>query len=430
MGDRSTPFKKKPKSRRGIQIDGEWHCACDPRKPAIVQVVTKNGSNYGRRFYSCLNAYKPNDCRFFWWKDEPKQPGGIVGENAGHNTTLGQGSSNIPPQYPNNNNMPSEGSDMPAPVGPQPDVGRGSSTPRATRTGTVSHPPDGLGDINTNLASSRDGTPPAEFQPTLGGHIHSPTSTVFPGATTPTRTLFPNNRRQGLLSGLDGDDSDASSNADKQPAVGVMHPPKRKLTSAGDGSPEQRAEHIHAGGQTTTERSEAFDFEPTGGLGQATNVIGRSNQPEKTPASAFTTPSKHRPGLGSGTGTGSLGPSAAKRQKTAQSATHGTTPTSARSRKSPMFPLADSPVKDLPMTTEIMTLLEGDNISQRTERAVRSQLNTFARQAAGIELARNMLREKNQAKDIKIARLKAQVAEFRDIAVRQQAEDESRQQQL
>lgn len=400
---------------------------CYPRKTAIVRVTQKNGLNYGRQFYGCPNPVVPDQCGFFVWKDELNQPDEIARENTGE-ANLGQGSDNIPPQYPNNN-MPSEGSNMLSPVDARSDVGHGSSTPRTTRTGTVSQPPDRLEGISTDLASSRDGTFHSQFQPTLGGHIHSPTSTVFPGATTPTRTLFPNTRQQGLLSGLDDEDSDTSSNAEKQPATATMNPLKRRAASAGDGSPRQRAKHTHAGGQTTTQRPEEFDFEPDGGLGQAINTIGRPNQPGTAPASRFTTPNKPQPGLGSGTGTGSFGLSATKSHKSHKTATHATTPTSARARNSPMFPMVGSPAQgDLPMTTEIMALLKHDNISKRTEKRVRSHLNTYARQAAGIERARDMSRQTIQKRDMDIARLKAQVAEFRDLALRQQAEDESHQQ--
>ncbi|PGH14668.1 hypothetical protein AJ80_05849 [Polytolypa hystricis UAMH7299] len=53
---------------RGLFVNGEWHCDCDPRLPADHFQTKKEGPNHGRWFYTC----QKRQCKFFLWDDEAR----------------------------------------------------------------------------------------------------------------------------------------------------------------------------------------------------------------------------------------------------------------------------------------------------------------------------------------------------------------------
>lgn len=58
-------------SRRGLFVEGIWHCDCEPRMPAEKFRVKNGGQNHGRWFYTCQKS-QPKRCPFFLWSDDAK----------------------------------------------------------------------------------------------------------------------------------------------------------------------------------------------------------------------------------------------------------------------------------------------------------------------------------------------------------------------
>jgi hypothetical protein len=58
-------------SRRGLFVNGVWHCDCDTRLPADKFQTKNGGKNHGRWFYTCQKS-QPSRCGFFLWEDEAK----------------------------------------------------------------------------------------------------------------------------------------------------------------------------------------------------------------------------------------------------------------------------------------------------------------------------------------------------------------------
>lgn len=58
-------------AKRGLFVDGIWHCDCDTRLPAEKFQVKNGGKNHGRWFYTCQKP-QPKRCSFFLWSDDAK----------------------------------------------------------------------------------------------------------------------------------------------------------------------------------------------------------------------------------------------------------------------------------------------------------------------------------------------------------------------
>lgn len=58
-------------SKRGLFVDGIWHCDCESRLPADKFQVKNGGKNHGRWFYTCQRS-QPKRCGFFLWSDDAK----------------------------------------------------------------------------------------------------------------------------------------------------------------------------------------------------------------------------------------------------------------------------------------------------------------------------------------------------------------------
>lgn len=58
-------------SRRGLFVNGIWHCDCEPRLPAEKFRVKNGGKNHGRWFFTCQKS-QPKRCPFFLWSDDAK----------------------------------------------------------------------------------------------------------------------------------------------------------------------------------------------------------------------------------------------------------------------------------------------------------------------------------------------------------------------
>ncbi|KAJ9656996.1 hypothetical protein H2198_004596 [Neophaeococcomyces mojaviensis] len=58
-------------SKRGLFVDGIWHCDCEPRLPAEKFQVKNGGKNHGRWFYTCQKPQLKR-CSFFLWSDDAK----------------------------------------------------------------------------------------------------------------------------------------------------------------------------------------------------------------------------------------------------------------------------------------------------------------------------------------------------------------------
>lgn len=58
-------------SKRGLFVDGIWHCDCEPRLPAEKFRVKNGGKNHGRWFFTCQKS-QPKRCPFFLWSDDAK----------------------------------------------------------------------------------------------------------------------------------------------------------------------------------------------------------------------------------------------------------------------------------------------------------------------------------------------------------------------
>lgn len=74
-----TPSRRRPstlfgspnktvRSNTGLFTNNVWHCNCNPRLPAPIFQVKKEGPNHGRYFYTC-QLDKGRACGFFLWKD-------------------------------------------------------------------------------------------------------------------------------------------------------------------------------------------------------------------------------------------------------------------------------------------------------------------------------------------------------------------------
>lgn len=77
---RGSPTRVAPK--KGLFIEGVWHCNCDPRLPASHFQVRKEGPNKGRWFYTCQQP-KDAGCGFFLWDEDAKgREMGVVLDNS------------------------------------------------------------------------------------------------------------------------------------------------------------------------------------------------------------------------------------------------------------------------------------------------------------------------------------------------------------
>lgn len=58
-------------SKRGLFVNGIWHCDCESRLPAEKFQVKNGGKHHGRWFYTCQRS-QPKRCQFFLWSDDAK----------------------------------------------------------------------------------------------------------------------------------------------------------------------------------------------------------------------------------------------------------------------------------------------------------------------------------------------------------------------
>lgn len=58
-------------SKRGLFVNGIWHCDCETRLPAEKFQVKNGGKNHGRWFYTCQRP-QTKRCSFFLWSDDAK----------------------------------------------------------------------------------------------------------------------------------------------------------------------------------------------------------------------------------------------------------------------------------------------------------------------------------------------------------------------
>lgn len=61
-----------PVAKRGLFVNGIWHCDCQPtRLPAEKFQVKNGGKNHGRWFFTCQQP-QPKRCTFYLWADDAK----------------------------------------------------------------------------------------------------------------------------------------------------------------------------------------------------------------------------------------------------------------------------------------------------------------------------------------------------------------------
>ncbi|KAI0482208.1 hypothetical protein GGR56DRAFT_684776 [Xylariaceae sp. FL0804] len=57
----------------GLFKEGVWRCNCQPRLPALLLTVKREGENRGRAFYRCKNSRdQKNQCDFFLWSEDAR----------------------------------------------------------------------------------------------------------------------------------------------------------------------------------------------------------------------------------------------------------------------------------------------------------------------------------------------------------------------
>ncbi|OLN88649.1 hypothetical protein CCHL11_01819 [Colletotrichum chlorophyti] len=358
--ENGSPPPSQKKRLDGLFLEGNWYCNCTPRLGASHFQVKKKGRNHGKFFYTCPER----KCNFFLWEEDAK--------NRASGATL-----TLPP-------MPEENTSVATPVAPRttsqmptPDTAS-TAKPAARPTYPANHdsPPTPTTTRNEarNQATQRFMNDYFATQSKLTPRDVSNATSDNPRQPAEIEATPSRSKRKRVLFEFDSDEGDDygldEMSADEERAMNeAMERSAKKLRAEAPSTPAgRRLEYDMALPTPSTVSRTLF---PDAKRWRADEVI---DTPGQSLSSSRT-----------------VGPS---------SSPPASTP-----------PRGDELVDP---TEEVMALLQGKGLDERTLGAVRGVLGRFAMKARGLARGRDSVRAAAKGKDEKIAGLQERVASLEE----------------
>ncbi|KAK3394451.1 hypothetical protein B0H63DRAFT_460937 [Podospora didyma] len=351
-----------PKPDTGVFENGGWYCECEPRLPAVRLQVKKTGQNKGRWFYTCSKE-RQKQCVFFLW-DEAAQERENNAPGPNENALVGTIGQGVPP-LPSLTPRPIPQSRVVAARPPQ-TPGYGSSGGTGHANVAIKQEDDVMN--NDDLWGDGSGSPG-----TQGRTVANSASKRKRNDLDSDDDLEDSNRR--------GDFQFPAFDSDEERQLMRLTARRqndtRSQTQAQENTPSRRRAQGAPGLPTPVTRNSL--------LVTSELFAKRVKLSDGTPANATPTPVRTRDVLSGSQGLGSSqGPDSSQ----------GT-----------LGPGGE----DYEITSDILRMLQGQQVSESVRHMLRDHLNSHALQDHGVKRGRDIVRTALEARDAKVKELQLKI---------------------